>query len=51
MCIRDRVTTLEKLGQIPYTALDKLRREHKMDVTAISLSQAHSGGIFRAHGK
>ena len=41
--------TLETLGQIPYTALDKLRREHNIDVTALSLSQTHSGGLYRAH--
>ena len=35
------VTTLETLGQIPYTALDKLRREHMIDGTAIGLCRAH----------
>jgi len=35
------VITLTKLGQIPYTALDKLRREHMIDVTAIGLCRAH----------
>ena len=35
------VITLETLGQIPYTALDKLRREHMIDVTAIGLCRAH----------
>ena len=33
--------TLETLGQIPFTALDKLRREHMIDVTAIGLCRAH----------
>ena len=43
------VITLETLGQIPDTALDQLRREHMIDVTGISLSQTHLGGICRAH--
>ena len=43
------VITLKKLGQTPYTAMDKLRREHMIDVTAISLSQTHLGGLCRAH--
>ena len=43
------VITLTKLGQIPYTALDKLRREHNIDVTGLSLSQTHLGGLCRAH--
>ena len=43
------VITLETLGQIPFTALDKLRREHNIDVTALSLSQTHSGGFYRPH--
>ena len=43
------VITLTKLGQIPYTALDKLRREHAIDVAALSLSQTHLGGVYRAH--
>ena len=35
------VITLETLGQLPFTALDKLRREHMIDVTAIGLPRAH----------
>ena len=41
--------TLETLGQIPYTPLDKLRREHMIDVTGVSLSQTHLRGLCRAH--
>ena len=43
------VITLKKLDQIPYTALDKLRREHMIDVTGISLRQTHLRGLYRAH--
>ena len=43
------VITLTGQGKIPYTALDKLRREHMIDVTALSLSQTHSGCLYRAH--
>ena len=43
------VITLEKPGTIPYTALDKLRREHMIDVTGISLRQTHLRGLYRAH--
>ena len=43
------VITLETLGQIPYTPLDKLRREHMIDVTVVSLSQPHLRGLYRAH--
>ena len=43
------VITLTGLGTIPYTALDKLRLEHEIDVTGISLSQTHLGHLYRAH--
>ena len=43
------VITLETLGQIPFTALDKLRRGHMIDVTGVSLSQTHLRGLYRAH--
>ena len=43
------VITLTGLGTIPYTALDKLRLEHTIDVTGISLSQTHLGHLYRAH--
>ena len=43
------VITLTGLGTIPYTALDKLRKEHAIDVTGISLSQTHLGHLYRAH--
>ena len=43
------VITLTGLGTIPYTALDKLRLEHAIDVTGISLSQTHLGHLYRAH--
>ena len=41
--------TCEGPGRIPYAVLDKLRVEHGIDVTSISLSQTHLGGLYRAH--
>jgi len=43
------VFTCHGPGSIPYTVLDKLRVEHGIDVTSISLSQTHLGGLYRAH--
>ena len=43
------VITLTGPGTIPYTALDKLRLEHDIDVTGISFSQTHLGHLYRAH--
>ena len=43
------VITLTGLGTIPYTALDKLRLEHDIDVTGISFSQTHLGHLYRSH--
>ena len=40
---------LDDESQIPFSAFDALRREHSIDVSAISLSLTHRGNIYRAH--
>ena len=40
---------LDADSQIPFTALDALRTEYAIDVTAIPLSVTHRGNVYRAH--
>ena len=40
---------LDADSQIPFTALDALRTQYAIDVTAISLSLTHRGNVYRAH--
>ena len=47
--LRAPVARLCENAKIPYTALDKLRKEHAIDVTGISLGQTHLGHLYRAH--
>ena len=40
---------LDADSEIPFSAFDALRTEYAIDVSAISLSLTHRGGIYRAH--
>ena len=36
-------------GHIPFEVLDRLRTNHGIDITAVSMSQTGLGGRYRAH--